>query len=67
MQDAISNVENIHAVLGDKVDLLVELQRRFKPAEAVTFCNGIKDTLPILVEDPIDRRTQMQWPASLIQ
>ncbi|KAI8299052.1 hypothetical protein K4K61_010958 [Colletotrichum sp. SAR11_59] len=53
MRDAIENVRKMREVVGDKVDLLVELHRRLTPAEAVTFCNGIADTLPMLVEDPI--------------
>jgi len=53
MQDAIDNVKKMRAVVGDKVDLLVELHRRLTPAEAVTFCNGIADTFPMFVEDPI--------------
>lgn len=53
MEDAIENVKKMRAVVGDKVDLLVELHRRLTPAEAITFCNGIKDTCPMLVEDPI--------------
>ncbi|KAI3331075.1 enolase C-terminal domain-like protein [Ustulina deusta] len=53
MQDAIDNVKRMRAVVGDKVDLLIELHRRLTPAEAITFSNGIKDTYPMLVEDPI--------------
>ncbi|KAF6814757.1 mandelate racemase muconate lactonizing protein [Colletotrichum musicola] len=53
MQDAIENVHKMRAVVGDKVDLLIELHRRLTPAEAVTFCNGIADTHPTFVEDPI--------------
>ena len=55
MLDAIDNVKKMRAVVGDKVDLLVELHRPLTPAEAVTFCNGIKDKQPMLVEDPIRR------------
>lgn len=53
MQDAIENVRKIRAVVGDQVDLLIELHRRLTPAEAITFCNGIADTCPMFVEDPI--------------
>ena len=53
MQDAINNVRQMRAVVGDKVDLLIELHRRLTPAEAVTFSNGIQDTFPMFVEDPI--------------
>lgn len=53
MQDAEDNVRRMRQVVGDKVDLLIELHRRLTPAEAVTFCNNIRDTYPMFVEDPI--------------
>jgi galactonate dehydratase len=53
MKDAEENVRKMRAVVGDKVDLLIELHRRLTPAEAVTFCNNIQDTYPMFVEDPI--------------
>ncbi|KAI1308587.1 enolase C-terminal domain-like protein [Xylaria venustula] len=53
MQDAIDNVKRMRAVVGDKVDLLIELHRRLTPAEAITFSNSIKDIHPMLVEGPI--------------
>lgn len=52
--DATDNVRRpMRDVVGDKVDLCIELHRRLTPAEAVTFCNGIADQLPFFVEDPI--------------
>ncbi|KAH8900604.1 enolase C-terminal domain-like protein [Thozetella sp. PMI_491] len=53
IQDAVENVQKMRAVVGDKVDLLVEVHRRLTPAEAITFCNGIADTCPMFIEDPI--------------
>jgi galactonate dehydratase len=53
MQDAAENVHKMRAVVGDKVDLLIELHRRLTPAEAVTFCNLIIEDKPMFVEDPI--------------
>lgn len=53
MQDAAENVHRMRAVVGEKVDLLIELHRRLTPAEAVTFSNMIKDDTPMFVEDPI--------------
>ncbi|KAK7225502.1 hypothetical protein V2G26_013505 [Clonostachys chloroleuca] len=35
------------------IDLLIELYHFLMPAEAITFCNGIQDTVPMLVEDLI--------------
>jgi galactonate dehydratase len=53
MRTAEENVRKMRAVVGDKVDLLIELHRRLTPAEAITFCNSIQDTCPMFVEDPI--------------
>jgi galactonate dehydratase len=53
MRDAIENVHRMREVVGDRVDLLVELHRRLTPAEAVTFTNGIEADTPMFVEDPI--------------
>jgi galactonate dehydratase len=53
LRDAEENVRRMREVVGDRVDLLIELHRRLTPAEAVTFCNNIKDTYPMFVEDPI--------------
>jgi len=53
MRDAIDNVRRIRDVVGDRVDLLVELHRRLTPAEAVTFAQGIEHLHPLFIEDPI--------------
>ncbi|KAL6791507.1 2 oxo-3-deoxygalactonate 6-phosphate aldolase [Trichoderma sp. SZMC 28013] len=53
MQDAAENVHRMRAVVGDKVDLLIELHRRLTPAEAITFGNMIKEDHPKFIEDPI--------------
>ncbi|KAI1617002.1 enolase C-terminal domain-like protein [Exophiala viscosa] len=53
MHDAEENVRRMREVVGDKVDLLIELHRRLTPAEAVTFCNNIKGYCPMFVEDPV--------------
>jgi galactonate dehydratase len=53
MRDAIDNVHRMREVVGDRVDLLVELHRRLTPAEAITFAHGIEDTHPMFLEDPI--------------
>lgn len=53
INDGIDNVRRMREVVGDKVDLCIELHRRLTPAEAVTFCNGIADLTPMFVEDPI--------------
>jgi galactonate dehydratase len=53
MRDAIDNVQRMREVVGDRVDLLIELHRRLTPAEAIVFVNGIEDTHPMFVEDPI--------------
>ncbi|GAB7547444.1 mandelate racemase/muconate lactonizing enzyme family protein [Cupriavidus sp. CuC1] len=53
MRDAIDNVHRMREVVGDRVDLLIELHRRLTPAEAVVFARGIEDTHPMFIEDPI--------------
>jgi galactonate dehydratase len=53
MRDAIDNVRRMREVVGDRVDLLIELHRRLTPAEAITFTRGIEEYHPMFVEDPI--------------
>lgn len=53
MRDAISNTERMREVVGDRVDLLIEVHRRLTPAEAVVFARGIEHTHPMFIEDPI--------------
>lgn len=53
MQDAADNVRRMREVVGDKVDLLIELHRRLTPAEAITFANMIKEYRPMFIEDPV--------------
>jgi galactonate dehydratase len=53
MRDAIENTERMRAVVGDRVDLLIEIHRRLTPAEAIVFAHGIEHTHPMFIEDPI--------------
>jgi galactonate dehydratase len=53
MRDAIENVRRMREVVGDRVDLLIELHRRLTPAEAIVFARGIEDLHPMFIEDPI--------------
>ena len=53
MEEAIDNVRRMREVVGDRVDLLIELHRRLTPPEAVTFTRGIEQYHPMFVEDPI--------------
>jgi len=53
MRDAIDNVRRMREVVGDRVDLLIELHRRLTPAEAIVFARGIEDMHPMFIEDPI--------------
>lgn len=53
MGDAIDNVRRMREVVGDRVDLLIEVHRRLTPAEAVTFARGIEPYHPMFIEDPI--------------
>lgn len=53
IRDAVDNVRRMREVVGDRVDLLIELHRRLTPAEAVTFTRDIEQYHPMFVEDPI--------------
>lgn len=53
MGDAVDNVRRMREVVGDRVDLLVEIHRRLTPAEAITFANAIEQYYPMFIEDPI--------------
>jgi galactonate dehydratase len=53
MRDAIDNVRRMREVLGDDVDLNLELHRRLTPAEAVVFARGVEQYHPMFIEDPI--------------
>jgi galactonate dehydratase len=53
MRDAIDNVRRMREVVGDRVDLLIELHRRLTVPEAITFTRGIEEYHPMFVEDPI--------------
>lgn len=53
MRDAIDNVRRMREVVGDRVDLLIELHRRLTPAEAVVFARGIENMHPMFIEDPV--------------
>ena len=53
MRDAIDNTRRMREVVGDRVDLLIEIHRRLTPAEAIVFARGIEDTHPMFIEDPI--------------
>lgn len=53
MRDAIDNTRRMRDIVGDRVDLLIEIHRRLTPAEAIVFARGIEDTHPMFIEDPI--------------
>src|ERR1700709_1320412 len=53
MRDAIDNTHRMREVVGDRVDLLVELHRRLTPAEGAVFARGIEQDHPMFIEDPI--------------
>lgn len=64
MQDAADNVRRMREVVGDKVDLLIELHRRLTPAEAITFANMIKEYRPMFV-DRSAPKVPTRWLESL--
>jgi galactonate dehydratase len=53
MVDAIETVKQYRQIVGDKVDLCLELHRRLTPAEAVVLAHGLEEFKPFFYEDPI--------------
>ncbi|MDB5414611.1 MAG: 2-oxo-3-deoxygalactonate 6-phosphate aldolase [Rubritepida sp.] len=53
MRDAIDNTRRMREVVGDRVDLLIEVHRRLTVAEAIVFSRGIEEFHPMFIEDPI--------------
>jgi len=53
MADAIETVARYRDVVGDAVDLCIEIHRRLTPAEAVVLARGIEPYHPFFYEDPI--------------
>ena len=66
MRDATETVRRYREAVGTDVDLCVELHRRLTPAEAVTLIDGIAETHPYFVEDPVrpDNLDAMAYVAS---
>ncbi len=53
INDAVKRVKLIREVVGDDVDLCLELHRRMKPMEAIAFANKVEEYTPMFLEDPI--------------
>jgi galactonate dehydratase len=53
MRDAINTVGRYRELVGDEVDLCIEIHRRLTPAEAVVLAHGIEPFHPFFYEDPI--------------
>jgi galactonate dehydratase len=53
MHDAIETVARYRDVVGNTVDLCIEIHRRLTPAEAVVLARGIEPYHPFFYEDPI--------------
>lgn len=53
MIDSVERVHMMREVMGDDLDLCLEMHRRMLPGEAVAFIDQIRDTDPLFVEDPI--------------
>ena len=53
MADAVETVARYRDVVGDAVDLCIEIHRRLTPAEAVVLARGIEPYHPFFYEDPI--------------
>jgi len=53
MRDAIETVRRYREVVGEKVDLCLEIHRHLTPAEAVVLAHEIEAYHPFFYEDPI--------------
>ncbi|MFO7918503.1 MAG: galactonate dehydratase [Anaerolineae bacterium] len=53
IQDAVETVRDYRQVLGDQVDLCIEIHRRLEPTEAIALGRGIEPYHPFFFEDPI--------------
>jgi galactonate dehydratase len=51
--DAIETVRQYRQIVGEKVDLCLEIHRRLTPAEAVVLAHGLEEFHPFFYEDPI--------------
>lgn len=52
MSNAIRRVWDIRKLVGDEMDLCIEMHRRLTPFEAVTFAQGVAGAHPMFLEDP---------------
>ncbi len=53
INEAADRVRMIRDAVGDDVDLCLELHRRLKPAEAISFAHAVEKYNPFFLEDPI--------------
>lgn len=53
INEAADRVGMIREAVGDDVDLCLELHRRMKPGEAITFAHAVEKYNPFFLEDPI--------------
>ncbi|WP_406108679.1 mandelate racemase/muconate lactonizing enzyme family protein [Micromonospora globbae] len=53
LRHTVATMERLRTVLGDEVELLLDVHTRFEPAQAVTLCRELEPTRPYFVEDPL--------------
>ena len=53
INEAADRVRMIREAVGEDVDLCLELHRRLKPGEAITFAHAVEKYHPFFLEDPI--------------
>lgn len=51
--DAVERIRLIREALGYDIDLCLEMHRRLKPHEAITFARQVEKYRPMFLEDPI--------------
>ena len=49
---AANRVKKVREIVGDDMDLCIEMHRKLTPWEAITFADAVKDCRPMFLEDP---------------
>ena len=52
LKQSVETVKQVRNAVGDNVDLLIEVHRRFSPMTAIEFANGIEEFDPFWFEEP---------------
>ena len=53
IDEAVDRIRQIREAIGYDIDLCLEMHRRLKPAEAISFARSVEKYKPMFLEDPI--------------